>query len=132
MICDECVSTTHRNHLNEPISRVAKCHLSNLRQAADRAKTVVEESAVASSKLAAASKKIEAHCNKVHYEVEKFIEDYIKAVEDHKITLLEQIKQVHNYAKQSFINFTYLFIIILFIIFLLLILTKYIIIHWFS
>lgn len=95
VVCGECISTTHRNHLYEPISRVAKSHLTNLKQAADRAKTVVEESAVASSKLMLASKKIEAHCNKVHSEVEKFIEDYIKAVEDHKMNLLEQIKQVY-------------------------------------
>lgn len=93
-MCAECISTTHRNHLYEPVSRVSKLHLSNLKQAADRAKTVVEESAVASSKLIAASKRIEAHCNKVHSEVEKFIEDYIKAVEDHKVNLLEQIIQV--------------------------------------
>lgn len=94
VICTECISTTHRNHLSEPISRVAKSHLSSLRQAADRAKTVVEQSAVASSKLLAASKKIEAHCNKLQSEVVKFNEDYIKAVEEHKMNLLEQIKQV--------------------------------------
>lgn len=96
VVCGECILTTHRNHLNEPIARIAKSQLTNLRQAVVRAKTVVEESAVASSKLLAASKNIEAHCNKVHNEVEKFIEDYIKAVEDHKMNLLEQIKQVRK------------------------------------
>lgn len=97
----DCISTIHRNHLYEPVSRVTKSHLTNLRQAADRAKAVVEESAVASSKLMAASKKIESHCNKVHSEVEKFIEDYIKAVEEHKMNLLEQIKQV-SYILERF------------------------------
>lgn len=60
----------------------------------DKAKAVMEQSAVAANKLHLNSKKIEAQCGKVQMEVEKFIENYIKSVEDHKTNLLEQIQQV--------------------------------------
>ncbi|KAJ8927551.1 hypothetical protein NQ314_019965, partial [Rhamnusium bicolor] len=96
VICRDCISASHREHICEPISRAAKSHLTKLRFAADRAKSVVEESAVAASRLNATSKKIEAQCNKVQTEVEQFIDDYIKSMEDHKLSLLEQIKQVRE------------------------------------
>ncbi|XP_018579850.1 tripartite motif-containing protein 45 [Anoplophora glabripennis] len=96
VICRDCISASHRGHACEPISRAARSHLTKLRLAADRAKSVVEESAVAASRLNVTSKKIEAQCNKVQTEVEKFIEDYIRSMEDHKLSLLEQIKQVRE------------------------------------
>ncbi|CAH0556993.1 unnamed protein product [Brassicogethes aeneus] len=94
VICRECVSESHRGHLCEPISRVAKSHFTNMRLAVDKAKSVMEQSAVAANRLHMTSKKIEAQCVKVQGEVEKFIESYIKSVEDHKESLLGQIKQV--------------------------------------
>lgn len=55
---------------------------------------MVEDSAVASSKLNATFKKVETQCSSVQSDVEKFIEEYIQSVENHKIGLLDQIKQV--------------------------------------
>ncbi|KAJ8915637.1 hypothetical protein NQ315_003421 [Exocentrus adspersus] len=101
VVCRDCVSVSHRGHTCEPISRAAKLHFSKLRLAADRAKSVVEESAVAAHRLSTTSKKIEAQCNKVQTEVEKFIEEYIKSVEEHKVSLLEQIRQVREEKLQS-------------------------------
>ncbi|KAJ8978575.1 hypothetical protein NQ317_015992, partial [Molorchus minor] len=96
VICRDCVSVSHKGHTCEPVSRAAKSHLSRLRLAAERAKSVVEETAVAASRLNSTSKKIEARCNKVQTEVEKFIDDYIKSIEEHKFQLLEQIRQVRE------------------------------------
>ncbi|KAG5892126.1 hypothetical protein JTB14_032348 [Gonioctena quinquepunctata] len=96
VICRDCIATSHRDHVCEPVSRAAKIHFAKLRQAADRAKAVVEESAFAAGKLSATSKKLEAQCCRVQTEVEKFIEEYMRSVEEHKMRLLEQIKQVRE------------------------------------
>ncbi|XP_019874943.2 tripartite motif-containing protein 45 isoform X3 [Aethina tumida] len=100
VICRECI-TSHRGHTCEPVSRVAKSQITNLRHAVDKAKAVMEQSAVAANKLHLNSKKIEAQCGKVQMEVEKFIENYIKSVEDHKTNLLEQIQQVKEEKIES-------------------------------
>ncbi|XP_023016743.2 E3 ubiquitin-protein ligase TRIM45 isoform X1 [Leptinotarsa decemlineata] len=101
VICRDCIATSHRSHVYEPVSRAAKIHFAKLRLAAERAKTVVEESALAASKLTATSKKLEAQCCRVQGEVDKFIEEYVRSVEEHKLRLLEQIKQVREEKLQS-------------------------------
>lgn len=52
---------------------------------------------VAASRLNAATKRLETHCAKIHNQVEQFVDNYIKAVQEHRETLLKQIKQ----AKES-------------------------------
>ncbi|CAG9767918.1 unnamed protein product [Ceutorhynchus assimilis] len=104
VVCRECVSASHKSHLSEPVSRVAKSHIISLRMAADKAKALIEKSAMDTSVLNATSKRIEADCCKIQCEVEKFIEDYIKSIEEHKSNLLDQIRQIRDEKMQQIIQ----------------------------
>ncbi|XP_072393643.1 E3 ubiquitin-protein ligase TRIM45-like isoform X1 [Diabrotica undecimpunctata] len=101
VICRDCVNDYHLDHICEPVSRAVKTHFTKLRLLSDKAKNVVEESAVAASKLNAASKNIEAKVTEVQEDVEKFIDEYIQSVEKHKVGLLEQIRQVREEKLQN-------------------------------
>ncbi|XP_050309635.1 tripartite motif-containing protein 45 [Anthonomus grandis grandis] len=103
-ICQECVSVAHRSHICEPVSKVAKSHIISLRMAADKAKALVEQSAMDTSVLSTTSKRIELDYCKIQTEVEKFIEEYIKSIEEHKSNLLEQIRQIRDEKMQQIIQ----------------------------
>lgn len=65
VVCTECKSTLHRNHVCEPVSKVAKSHIVSLRMAANKAKALIDKSAADTSVLSNTSKRIEAECSKV-------------------------------------------------------------------
>ncbi|XP_056634974.1 tripartite motif-containing protein 45 [Diorhabda sublineata] len=96
VICGGCAVDKHIDHVFEPVSRAIKTHFAKLRLLSERARNLVEESALAAGKLDSVSKQIETRCNEVQDDVEKFIGEYVRSVEDHKLELLEQIKQVRR------------------------------------
>ncbi|XP_066260428.1 E3 ubiquitin-protein ligase TRIM45-like isoform X2 [Euwallacea similis] len=96
VLCRECASLFHRNHMCEPVHKVAKTHIVSLQMAANKAKALIEKTAIDTSVLSATSKKIDADCSKIQLEIEKFIEEYMKSIEEHKIHLLEQIRQIRE------------------------------------
>lgn len=95
------MSTFHKAHSCEPISRAVKAHLTDLRLAADRAKSIAEQSALAANRLHATSKKVEAQCGKVQTEIEDFIDKYIKSLEEHRKKLLQQVNQTRTEKLQE-------------------------------
>ncbi|XP_044266934.1 tripartite motif-containing protein 45 isoform X1 [Tribolium madens] len=101
VICPECVPSSHKGHPCESISRAVKAHLTDLRLAAARAKSIAEQSALAANRLHATSKKIETQCSKVQAEIEEFIEKYIKSVEEHRKKLLQQVIQTQTEKLQE-------------------------------
>ncbi|KAJ3656673.1 hypothetical protein Zmor_015728 [Zophobas morio] len=96
VLCRDCVTSSHQGHPCEPVSRAVKTHLTDLRRAAERAKSIAEQSALAANRLHATSKKIESQSGKVQMEVEEFIDKYIRSVEEHRNNLLQQVTQVKN------------------------------------
>ncbi|ENN77306.1 hypothetical protein YQE_06132, partial [Dendroctonus ponderosae] len=104
VICTECALLTHRAHMCESVSKVAKSHIVSLRMAANKAKALVEKSAMDTSVLSTTSKRIEADCAKIQCEVERFIEDYIRSIEEHKSNLLEQIRQLREEKMQQVVE----------------------------
>ncbi|XP_068902876.1 E3 ubiquitin-protein ligase TRIM45 isoform X2 [Tenebrio molitor] len=101
VICRDCVSASHKGHTCEPVSRAVKAHLTDLRLAADRAKSLAEQSALAANRLHATSKQLEARCAKIQAEVEDFIDKYIRSVEDHRKRLIDQVNQTRNEKLQE-------------------------------
>lgn len=101
VVCRECVSTSHRSHMCESVTKVAKSHIGSLRMAAEKAMAIVEKSALDTSVLNTNSKRIDADCSKIQSEVEKFIEEYIRSIEEHKNNLLDQIRHIKEEKMQQ-------------------------------
>ncbi|CAH1118013.1 unnamed protein product [Phaedon cochleariae] len=101
VICRECVPLSHRGHACEPASRVARFHAADLRAAAERASRAAEAAAAAAGDLGAASMRVEAQCLRVRDEVETFVDAYTRSVEEHKVGLLAQIRQVREEKLQT-------------------------------
>lgn len=71
--------------------------------AVDKAKMAAERSAITLARLQAASKRVETHCNKVQAEVERFIEDYVRAVDQHRVNLYAQVRMDLQFIRQKMI-----------------------------
>lgn len=90
-MCQYCASATHKDHSCETASKAAKSFVTDLRLAVDKAKLAAENSAVMLARLQAASKRVEMKCSQVHTDVERFMVEYIKAIDQHRRNLYEQV-----------------------------------------
>lgn len=75
--------------------------MTNLRLAAEKAKSIAEQSALAANRLHATSKKVEFQCGKIQMEIEEFIDKYIRSVEEHRKNLLQQVNQAKSEKLQE-------------------------------
>lgn len=90
-MCRYCASASHKDHNCETASKAAKSFVTDLRFTVDKAKLAAEHSAVMLARLQAAYKRVETQCSQVHAEVDRFMVNYIKAIDQHRRNLYEQV-----------------------------------------
>ncbi|KAI4464889.1 bonus isoform c-related [Holotrichia oblita] len=93
VICRECFTSKHRNHLNEPIPRAARQYISNIKSALNRTRLIADKTTNATTRLQEISRRIEAHCDNVKKEIDKFIESYMEAIEQHRKKLHREVNE---------------------------------------
>lgn len=75
---------------------MVKAHLTKLQLAAEKAKSIAEQSALAANRLHSTTKQLEIQCCKIQTEIEEFTDNYIKSIENHRKNLLEQVNHTRN------------------------------------
>ncbi|KAF5303196.1 hypothetical protein FQA39_LY10109 [Lamprigera yunnana] len=93
VICRDCTSVLHKGHVCELASRAAKSFTSTMRKTLERVQNITKETTELSSRLKEDSTRVQNRCDRVREEVEKYINEYVRAIEEHRKNLYEQINQ---------------------------------------
>lgn len=93
MICRNCFTEKHRNHINEPIPRAARHYTNNIRLALSRTRLIADKTSNAASRLQETSNLVEIHCDNVQRKIDEFIESYVQAIEQHRKRLQREVNE---------------------------------------
>ncbi|XP_017777155.1 PREDICTED: tripartite motif-containing protein 45 [Nicrophorus vespilloides] len=100
IVCRDCVNGLHRGHTHDVANRAAKSQMTNMRIALERAKSLAEEGSLNELEMVRTSERVEKRCDDMRGEIESFMEDYVRAVEEHRKNLHQQLLEARNEKQQ--------------------------------